>query len=260
MSARPLAIGSGQWMHADPDLGGLVELPGLVEVGRACIDLIVRGSARDAARIKAGVAAALTAGECVVVFPEGTTTDGCTLGRFYAALFQAAVDAGVPVQPVAIRYPLPDGAPNPAAAFIDEMTFVESLLRVARAPALAVRLTFGPRLPVASMSRRELAARARRLIAEALDLPAIAREREHVARHSGIGWAQGPAKGAAFAGATERSPRGESHGVPARGIREPGRRRQAAPRHPARAVEGRGGELHAQIRPRPVAHAERAPG
>src|SRR5262249_12595697 len=76
--------------------------------------------------------AVLRSGESVVVFPEGTTSEGGEVGRFHAAFFQAAVDAGVPVQPVAIHYPTRDGAPDPAAAFVGEMTFVESLARVLR--------------------------------------------------------------------------------------------------------------------------------
>ena len=90
-----------------------------------------RGNVRDAARVKARVASALRAGQSVAVFPEGTTTDGRSLGRFYAALFEAAIEAGVPVQPAALRYPRADGAANPAAAFIDDMTFLESLMNAA---------------------------------------------------------------------------------------------------------------------------------
>jgi 1-acyl-sn-glycerol-3-phosphate acyltransferase len=62
-----------------------------------------RGSVRDAGRVRRQVAAALARGESVVVFPEGTTTDGTRLGRFHAAMFQAAIDAGAVVQPVALR-------------------------------------------------------------------------------------------------------------------------------------------------------------
>src|SRR5439155_10135151 len=70
---------------------------------------IIRGSCRDAARVKDAAAAALRHGDTIVVFPEGTTTDGTVLRRFYPALFQAAIDAGAAVQPVAIRYPNDDG-------------------------------------------------------------------------------------------------------------------------------------------------------
>ena len=86
-----------------------------------------RGNFRDAARVKDAVAAALRAGERVVVFPEGTTSEGDDVGRFHAAFFQAAVDARVPVQAVAVRYPGAGGRPDPAAAFVGDMTFVASL-------------------------------------------------------------------------------------------------------------------------------------
>jgi 1-acyl-sn-glycerol-3-phosphate acyltransferase len=139
---------------------------------------IVRGSPRDAARVKDRVAAALRAGERVAVFPEGTTSDGTRLRRFHAALFQAAVDACARVQPVAIRYPLPDGRPNPAAAFVDDMTFGVSVLRVARSRGLVAELTFGPPLPGRGTTRRELARRSRAFIAAVLGLPDAAVEPE----------------------------------------------------------------------------------
>ena len=132
---------------------------------------IVRGSCRDAARVKTRIATALRAGQSVAVFPEATTTSGHQVKPFYAAMFQAAIDAGVRVQPVAIRYPGADGRPNPAAAFIDDMAFSTSLLRVVREPLLRAELRFGAPLSVAGRTRRELAATAHQVIAEALTTP-----------------------------------------------------------------------------------------
>ena len=132
---------------------------------------IVRGSCRDAARVKNRVAETLRAGQSVAVFPEGTTTDGRQVKPFYAAMFQAAIDAGVRVQPVAVRYPGSDGWPNPAAAFIDDMTFMGSLLRIVREPFLRAELSFGAPLSVAGRTRRELASAAHGVIAEALTMP-----------------------------------------------------------------------------------------
>lgn len=153
-----------------------------------------RGSLRNTARVKARVASALAAGQSVAVFPEGTTTDGRSLARFYAALFQAAVDAGVPVQPVAIRYPRADDSANPAAAFVDDMSFVDSLMCIAREGALGARLTFAPPIASDGMSRRMLAATARRQIAEALGLPALAASAEHVVRLPPAAWRRPAAK------------------------------------------------------------------
>lgn len=46
----------------------------------------------------------LRSGKPVGVFPEGRTRGGTEVGPFHARIFQAAVEAGVPVQPVALRY------------------------------------------------------------------------------------------------------------------------------------------------------------
>jgi 1-acyl-sn-glycerol-3-phosphate acyltransferase len=132
---------------------------------------IVRDSVRDAARVKARVAAALAAGDDVVVFPEATTTDGTRLGRFHPAMFQAAIDAGAVIQPIALRYRRPDGSPCPAAAFVGDDTFAASLLRVLREPAVVVDVHVGPGLSPAGWTRRELAARAQANVAAALGLP-----------------------------------------------------------------------------------------
>jgi len=133
----------------------------------------IRGHFRDAARVKNRLAAALRAGDHIVVFPEGTTTDGCVLNPFYAALVQAAIDAQTTVQAVAIRYTDPDGRRNDAPAFIDDLTFVDSLRRILREPEIVAELTFGEPLPAARMTRRELTDKARDFIAGALGIPKV---------------------------------------------------------------------------------------
>lgn len=138
-------------------------------IARGCRTFFhARGNLRDAARVKDAVAAALRDGERVVVFPEGTTTDGHGVGPFHAAFFQAAVDAGAPVQPVAIRYPDPTGAPDSAAAFVGDMTFVSSLGRVLARGGLDAWLTFGPVIQSRGRSRRQLALLSRRFVARTL--------------------------------------------------------------------------------------------
>jgi len=78
----------------------------------------------------------------------------------------------VPVQPVAIRYREADGAPSAAAAFIDDMSFADSLAQVLARPRLVAELTFGAPIWSADKSRRELAARCRSFIMQALGLAA----------------------------------------------------------------------------------------
>ncbi|WP_343287171.1 lysophospholipid acyltransferase family protein [Gordonia sp. SID5947] len=50
----------------------------------------------------------------VAVFPEGTTWCGREAGRFRPAFFQAAIDAGVPVIPIRLRFTGLDGSPSSA--------------------------------------------------------------------------------------------------------------------------------------------------
>jgi 1-acyl-sn-glycerol-3-phosphate acyltransferase len=92
----------------------------------------------------AATADALCAGAVVGVFPEGTTWCGSAAGEFRRAAFQAAIDAGVPVRPVAITFRLPDGTRAGDAAFLGEQTLLDSLLRVVRLPALECELTVLP--------------------------------------------------------------------------------------------------------------------
>lgn len=81
----------------------------------------------------AAIARALRDGETVVAFPEGSTWCGREAGRFRPAVFQAALDAGAPVRPVAIRYRLAGGEPTTVPAFVGDDTLTASLRRVVAA-------------------------------------------------------------------------------------------------------------------------------
>ncbi|MFF7368971.1 lysophospholipid acyltransferase family protein [Streptomyces tricolor] len=117
--------------------------------------LAARGGAlfieRDRLRALPGtvdrIAGALRAGAAVTVFPEGSTWCGRAHGRFRRAVFQAALDAGVPVQPVGLRYRRRDGGPGTAAAFVGEDTLLASLWRVARARDLVAEVEVRPVIP-----------------------------------------------------------------------------------------------------------------
>ena len=61
------------------------------------------------------IADRLRAGHTVVAFPEGTTWCGLAYGPFRPAMFQAAVDAGRPVQPLRLAYHHRDGRPSTVA-------------------------------------------------------------------------------------------------------------------------------------------------
>lgn len=71
-----------------------------------------RGRKRDLLRAIPAIERALRAGDCVLLFPEGTTTRGDGVLPFKSALFEAAVRAGAPVVPLALGGVVEDGAPH----------------------------------------------------------------------------------------------------------------------------------------------------
>ncbi|WP_433869855.1 lysophospholipid acyltransferase family protein [Saccharopolyspora sp. CA-218241] len=115
----------------------------------------------------AEVSGALRSGAVVGAFPEGTTWCGRSAGRFRPALFQAALDAGAPVRPVALRY-LAAGAPTTAVAFVGEASLLSSVLGVARCSGLVAEVVFRP--PCRAEDRRGLA-RSAQLSAQESALP-----------------------------------------------------------------------------------------
>ena len=68
-------------------------------------------------------------GKSVGVFPEGRTRGGHEVGPFHARIFQAAVEAQVPVQPVALRYGA-GGAAQTVVAFGPRENFAQNFLRL----------------------------------------------------------------------------------------------------------------------------------
>jgi 1-acyl-sn-glycerol-3-phosphate acyltransferase len=148
-------------IRAWPILGWLAARAGTV--------FIARGNRRDLRHIFKGLVDALAAGERVAFFPEGTTAAQGRLLPFHANLFEAALDAGVPLQPVALCYLLPGGGFHPAVDYLDETTFAESLLRILSGgePVLA-RLSCPAPIATAGRHRRELAQETQEAIGAAL--------------------------------------------------------------------------------------------
>ncbi|MGW1766574.1 lysophospholipid acyltransferase family protein [Streptomyces sp. NPDC002073] len=119
---------------------------------------------RDRIRALPGTVATLAdtlrAGSRVTVYPEGSTWCGRGRGPFRHAAFQAALDAGVPVQPVSLGYRLPDGATATAPAFVGDDPLASSLWRIARARGVTAEIRLLPRIPAGRHPDRRSLARA----------------------------------------------------------------------------------------------------
>ncbi len=110
----------------------------------------------------------LRAGDAVGVFPEGRTTDGRAIGVFHARIFQPAVLAEVPVQPVALRYG-EGGCAQTTVAFARGESFLGNFLRLLGEPARTAEVHFlAPVAFAADDGRRRLADSCRQQIVAAM--------------------------------------------------------------------------------------------
>lgn len=80
-------------------------------------------------------------GQCVGLFPEGTTSPGFDLLPFYANLFEPARKAAAPIQPVALIFYY-QGERSDFAAFVGEETLLQNLRRVLGATGVMVEVEF----------------------------------------------------------------------------------------------------------------------
>ena len=160
-SLHPCRFVAKAEIRAWPVLGWLVAAAGTV--------FIARGNRRELRHIFKGIVSVLEEGERVAFFPEGTVARQGQVLPFHANLFEAAIDAAVPVQPCALAYLDEAGGWHPNVDYVGEITFVDSMLTILRGGTIRARLTCLAPLEAAGAHRRELATAAHDAVANALD-------------------------------------------------------------------------------------------
>ena len=91
----------------------------------------------------------------VMLFPEGTSTDGRQVLRFHSRLIDPATSLGVPITAAAIRYVLDGGVAERELCWHDDMLFVTHLWKVLGTVGFSADVTFGE--PHIYADRREAA-------------------------------------------------------------------------------------------------------
>jgi 1-acyl-sn-glycerol-3-phosphate acyltransferase len=128
-----------------------------------------RGSRRAAQQAREQIAEHLHSGKHVAVFPEGTTSTGDGVLPFHSALFQAAIDAGTNITPIAIVYTGHDGARSYTAAYVGDTSLLQCLWSTVRADGLAVSVKLLPAHAASGMDRRHLSAHIHKAIAHSIN-------------------------------------------------------------------------------------------
>ncbi|MEU8635007.1 lysophospholipid acyltransferase family protein [Amycolatopsis sp. NPDC048633] len=185
---RPMRALAKKEIAGWPVLGGLVRRGGSIFLDRERLKTLPATMAL--------LADALRTGSLVSVTPEATTWCGLASGRFTTATFQAAIDGGVPVRPIALRYRLADGRETSRPAFIGPESLIASLRRVAALRGLVLEIHICPEIaPGRAENRRELAALAEASVHSALGTVKIpAQQRRRTPRPQPVPLASPPAK------------------------------------------------------------------
>lgn len=150
-------------------------------LAKAAGTLFITRGGNQAAAVMEQIGERIDAGASVVIFAEGTTSNGYSLRRFHPRPFAAAQAAERALQPVAIRYGS-NAEPDPVAPFVGDDTLLAHLLRVLRHPGIKVQVKFLPPIDPTGLDRRAMADATRSAIAARLDLGTALAEPARVPR------------------------------------------------------------------------------
>lgn len=130
--------------------------------------LFIERTAGRTAQVRGQIAATLDQGHCVLVFPEGTTSDGRGVLPFRGRLLPAATESSKPVQAITLAYRR-KGEVDAIVPFVGSDSFQNHLVRLLSKPAIEVTLVFHPPLwPADQHSGQQMAAHLHNQVAQSL--------------------------------------------------------------------------------------------
>jgi len=135
-SISPCVFVSKREVRSWPVFGIMGEIAGTV--------FIDRSRNVDAVRVNNEMIEALTQGAVVVLYAEGTSTNGQAILPFRPALFEGVVKSGVPITPAHIRYCLADGDPGDDVCYWGDHSFLPHLMRLLSRHGVAAQVSFSP--------------------------------------------------------------------------------------------------------------------
>jgi 1-acyl-sn-glycerol-3-phosphate acyltransferase len=142
-----------------PVLGLLARMAGTIFVDRTRRTKVADTNRRITEVLRAGV--------IVVLFAEGTSSDGRTLLPFHASLLEPAAISRCSIVPAAIQYHLDDGSVTDEVCYWRDMTLLPHLINLFAKSTVLTRVSFGVCETAAiPYSRKETAQKLYRQVAE----------------------------------------------------------------------------------------------
>lgn len=129
-----------QEVKAWPGVGWIATLAGTIYIDRS------RRSATHG--IQPEIAAALAARARLVIFPEGTSSDGRQILPFRSSLLQPAIEDRAPITAASISYEIEDGDPAVDVCYWGTMTMGPHALKLFGKSGVRATVRFGQRAQV----------------------------------------------------------------------------------------------------------------
>lgn len=157
MAVSPARFLSKQEVAHWPVIGWLAQRAGTVFLKRG------QGETSQAMQHMANL---VRAGDSVLFFPEGTTTDHAPKS-FHARLFALPIELGVSVQPLCLSYQDANAGRNDIA-YVGEQSFIANLWYLLQQQGVQAQITFLPTISItAETSRNSLAQQAHAAVEQA---------------------------------------------------------------------------------------------
>ncbi len=147
-AVAPCSFVSKQEVRSWPGVGWIATLAGAVYVDRS------RRS--ETHSVQPEMQSALANHVCLVLFPEGTSSDGSRLLPFHSSLFQPAVALQAPITAACISYSLSDGVAGTEVCYWGKMNMFPHLLNLLTKNSVRATLKFSSE-PLRFASRKQAA-------------------------------------------------------------------------------------------------------
>lgn len=129
----------------------VADWPLIGSLAKAAGTLFIKRGSGDSGKVSDQLKHHLDANRNVLFFPEGTTTNGHSVKRFFSKLFAGAIEADCKIQPVLVCYRDDDGL-HAYAPFIDDDEFFAHAIDLMKSEPLVVDVKI---LPAESIDGRD---------------------------------------------------------------------------------------------------------
>jgi len=139
-------------------------------VGRLAVTagtVFIKRGKGEAQQVADAIATRLQGDRQLALFPEGTTSDGTSVGTFFPRLFAAAIDTNTQIIPVALRYSR-QGEIDTQLAFTKDQSFFSVLLHLLGRKSSHAHVVFAKPILPANRDRRNLSKASHDAIVESL--------------------------------------------------------------------------------------------